>query len=640
MEEIKNLLESELIVPAAKLLENNKIANRNYERPSSPVIVFYLGHNSFNYYEEMNKDLHRGWGILADNVRHIKVETPDDFENSFFNHKMEKYTVQQFQSLIDDSLDSNVFGETDRIKVYCILNTKGMDVEEFNKWYSSILSIRKLLPGIGMYSSLFLMLDQTFTGRENNVKILRSLLDIYKNNNEKHDYSAVYLFSNRLNSGGKNEIDPLSPDYVEYNILADLILITNTNDNNSSIRVQNLYNSTVPAFTAAYSNIRKPNNDIVIVTLKRLLEEIRKSIVDSIDVIDIDGDSVVKNILHIENNRIPIVDKFYENYIRKNITINNSLDYLPNVDNAENVNYSVINEGTFGCLDLFVKANFLDPIQEKVSMYEQQIKKEIETAIFEKMNVKEYKDFIFSDIDIDNIVENIFGTYTPQKYSNNTIKDAIMAMAKDYTKQMIKPVVKNVLIKLKGNSAQTKKLFEKVYNYVCSIPKPEETGLKVNIESFYSSKIDIYFNDESKIIEIIKRLFTQCEDNIDIIKVLFDEIKEIYKDEVFSLSFVDEFLKRVNAMGSTQKPGRIIASNLTKDLGNKIPLSSVNAFDDRFFEAYFVSSEEDEVNGNAGLQSYLDEQGGNVQKTYYNTLSDEMVESIWFYKCRIENLYA
>lgn len=637
--ERNNMITKELIIPSCRLLKNQKIQEHNFEKPKYPTCIFYLGDNSVGYQKEMNNDLIRGWGKAASYIQHIFVKSADDLENSLYDENDNTLSIEMLKKKITDMMSySQIFSDMNFLNVYFILETTGVTADEFEKWYSILEELEKEFL-ISIRSCLMIILNQSLDISEESKLLRQKLYDIYKSNEyseeNSHIYDSVFLFSNRLRNGQFININCDSPEYMDYNLYADIILLLNTNDSDLNNRRSNLYNRTVPAFTAAYRNLSKPTQDIVMITLKKMLVLIRNSIEDINNDLTV-NDNIISEILGVKNGSLPIIEKFYHEVIESSFNVEEALKYLPSEESVFNLSFEQADGVTQGCLRLFYNNIINNLIKEKVEQCKNEIKLQLKSEINKKMNVKQHQALRLYNGNIESVIKSLLH-YNIDLLHNERVKDTIFILLKNNLVLQFIPIITEVILDLQKAERESINIFSELYHDINLMSTESGGGLRQNLENFYENIVETYFIND-KIKDLTKKILSECNTKEDMILVLNNQLKSIFtNNSVYKLSFVDELVKRVVALGKNIDIGNLITSELTNDLGYNIALHSLNSYSNRFFEAYFLNTQSDDNKKNILLSS-LKKQENTVMKTYYNTLNNDMVESIWFYKCSEDNI--
>lgn len=643
MENIKELINETVISPACGLLKNRKIENHNFKKPKYPTCIFYFGENSFGYYDEMNRDLVRGWGDSANYIEHIFVRDPDNIENSMLNPQKQVISVAAVREKVTEmKSNSVVFENMNHINVYCVLETTSMSADRFEKWYCAIKSIEKILC-VSVLSNLIVVLNEALQYIGSVATLRERLLELYKGDkygdNDSHIYDAVYLIDNQLKNGQYITLNPNSPKYAEYNFFADLVLLTNTNDSDSNSRITKLYGKGVPAFSAAYSNVAKPVRDIVMITLKKMMEVIRSSVEE--DVSDAESlETLIPQILNIKNGKIPVIEEFYQEYICREFPAFDCLKYLPTKSECTRESYETVNQATNGCLDLFVEKNFINTAKQMVEKKYDTLLYKIKERILEQLDISKHRAFQHSNENISAIVNKVFAeSVVDVNFRNAPVADAIKLIAKKNTFVLVKPLVIQAFTEIKKDTNVSKNSFSELYHEISLMNVGVEEGLRCNLNNFYENKVDMYFIDRNKTDTAIGKLFWECATLEETLKAIYLELSEIFSsDAVFRMSFEDELLARIASLGEHIDIGQLITSELINKLDDKLALHSFNGFSERFYEAYFLNVSQPYKENS--LSSYLRqrENNQNIPITYSDTSNSEIIESIWFYKCSEDNV--
>lgn len=636
-------INEKLIKPACEKLVSKDLHDYNFEKPMYPTCIFYLGKSSELYMKEMNNDLNRGWGDSASQIKHYRISDPENVMESMTDFNNNKITVDVIRKEVTELMSlHDVFLDMNYICVYAILETSNISPNDFEKWYLFLYELQKALP-ISMRTILMVILNQSLAYLDSSEKIRESLLKIYDNPEiggfKEHIYDSVFLFSNRLRNGGYINLNYDSKDYEDYNLFADLILLTDTNSSSTSERIAKLYNKTVPAISASYAHLSKPTWEIVMITLKRCLSIIKEALGESKNT-NIDRNIIAK-VLNISNGSMPVIDEFYNTNIHPKINSGLlAIDYLPTKKECTLLNYNVADNETQGCLSAFVQINFLDASKKLINSNKTQLVNQIKNHIIKKLTLSQQRSFHYYTGNIEEEVYSLLSLRSPLDLSRINTIDAIKLITKKKTIEYFAPLVVTALKEIKESSGLSIKLFETIYLSVNKMTAGSNDGLFQRIHEFYEDIVNLYYADKSRIESITKRIVSNCQSQDDIFNELNTELNSIFSAyPIFGMSFVDELAERMKSKGDSFNVGNLIASELLQDIDKKLALHSYNVYPDHYYEAYFLNTSIDNENSPVAV---LAERANaiNIPISFHNTLNNERIETIWFYQCSEDNIRA
>lgn len=639
MQNIDTLIHDNLIVRSSEFLNDRSIKQHNFEKPMYPTCIFYLGESSADYCSEMNNDLIRGWGEAAKHVRHYRVMRADSFFGSMYDIEGNQKDIGLLQHELTQMMSaSNAFWDMNYIHFYFLVDTNKISPAEFKEWY---LCLRQLDEAVSISKRSFFMtiLNQSLNNISESEKIRQTLADLYASSEYSdsgtHIYDSVFLFSNRLKNGQYIKLGADTPEYTDYNLYADIVLLTNTRSSELNNRLLRLCSKQVPAFTAAYSNLSKPVNDIVMITLKRCLVEIRKQIYRHEGRITTNN-TLIADLLGITGNRLPIAEKIYNNYFRDYIENPTPLNFMPNVGSVMDKIFAVANKETMGCLSLFVQQNYYEYIEKIFRDNSDNIKMELKQSILTRMDFNSQKALREFVGNVEDEVQNEINRLINQPdCSTSLVPNYIGLTCKNKIKALLIPIAKEIFSDLRRNSRGSLDDFGKLYASIELLNTSGSDEINQNMNNYYSAIVEDYYRDQTRLDAVTKEMISNCAGQEEMIEALREELKRIFNsNSIYSASFVDELIARIASLGTGVNVGALIANWLVNGLDNRIALYSYNTFSERFFEAYFLNTEQQIV------FDAMEEMSKNhhIPVTYYNNLSNDMVESVWFYKCTEDNI--
>ena len=620
----------ELVNTSESLLSNNSITTANFLRPHYPTCVFYFGERSALYHKELLSDITRGWG---GNAEHIKFYTIEDADKEGFTSTVtgEALSIEDMNADIKKLLSAqSVFSDMSRIAMYCIFDTQKIDDPDvFSKWYRKIEYIEGIFKGASTLTMLMVILDDDLNDKS---KIhTNRLLELYKSadvgNKDSHIYDSVFIFGARLKNGGFKEINPENIEYENFNLLADVVLLSNTKDNDYTDRRTHLYGRTKPAITAAYGHVQKPADGIVMVSLKALLNKLKKLIASEF----VNETSLMKA-LKINNGKSEIYESVYSD-IKELLPGNDFINWLPGRSEPKGT-FDELNSATFGCLQLFVEQNH------------------VSTARAELVNrndfiLREYSDLIASSLNAALIVDGVPNELRKTTYdkaemaltatSTHSVSDAIELKVKKEIASALRDIADKAINKAVKKAGVCIECFKQLSEELDMMASVGEDGTRQNLTSFYGDKVDRYYSDINKLKDLFDRILNIKNDKADMLRILYDELRLLFEsDPDYSLSFIDELIARLGVVDNEKRAQEFIGQELIKDLEDNVRYYSKKTIRTRAFEAYMLNTE-----GSKNLMYvYLSERPvpPEVTRTFFNTCNNDMAESMWFYYCSEDNL--
>lgn len=639
MQNIDSLIQEDLIARSCEFLKDKSIKAHNFEKPMYPACIFYLSERSVTFYDEMNNDLIRGWGEAARHIRHFKVTRSDDFFGSVSDMENNMKSVKALQSEITDMMsDANVFRDMNYIHMYFLLDTSALSTEEFERWYACVREIVEQFT-ISKRTFLITILNQSLDNTDASVGIRQKLLELYVSDryseSRTHLYDSVFLFSNRLKNGQFIKLSGDAQEYEDYNLFADIVLLTDTFNAQLSDRINKLCSKRVPAFTAAYSNLAKPIGDIVMITLKKCLMEIRRSI-ESHEQMSASSDSFATQLLGISNNNFKAADEIFLRFVLGYVCNTEPLRYLPCESDVADMKFQEANAASMGCLELFVQQNYLSYIDDLFASHSGEFRQRLKAEILEKLTfeqqktLRNYKGNI--EADVQSAISRLIISPEP---SDTAVGDYINTVSKNRVIECLIPIMQEIIVGMRENSRNSLSVFARLYAGIELLNTTGDGGLRQNINHYYESIVEDYYRNPHHLDKITKKILSECGDESGMIEALREELENIFSDNpVFGVSFVDELITRNEALGTAVNIGTLITKELVERLDDRLALNSYNVFNERFFEAYFLNTDQNSVYDALREKA----KSHHIPVTYYNTLSNEMVETVWFYKCTEDNI--
>ena len=622
----------ELIHNSVGVLRSNSISNVNFSRPHYPTCVVYLGSRSALFHDELFEDIARGWGGSAEYIKFYSIE-------SFVEKKAvnvltgKELTESDVKAQITELLSAdNVFATMTQVALYCIIDTTEIaSAEDFKNWYALIQHIEEML-GVSTLSMLMVILNESLQFTDLAKSIKNKLLDLYEDQSfggkKAHMYDSVFVFGNRLKNGSFIKVDPTESNYSNYNLFADLILLSNTRSEDYNERRARLYGSEKPALTAAYSFVQKPMAEIGMITLGIILQRIKELAAEQF----IGGDELMKA-LTINKGRSSFYEGFYSDIkgLLPNIEF---MEWLPGKSTSDK-SFEEYNKLTDGCLQAFLEQNHFKIVATELLSRHELIIREIISLIAKELNSAQLIDNIPS-----NIRENAYDKAEIAFGTTETLQvhTAIEAKVKQSIAEGLRLKTDEALTVAVKRAETTMAEFKQICTEQEKMISIGEEGTRKNLTTFYGDKIQRYFNDFEKLTELFMRVLKVGNSRADILEILLNAMETFFEsDAVYKLSFSEELITRLGNVDTERHAQEFIGQELIKNLDEKISFFSKYVFHGRVYEAYFLNTEG--TNNNL-LFNYLQDKElpPEVSRTFFNTCNNDMAESIWFFVCSEDNL--
>ncbi len=629
----------ELIHASTALLTNNGIGSSNYSKPKYPTCVVYFGKRSQLYHDELIGDVTRGWGGNTDYVKFYVIE---DVESKVLKNVLsgEELSDEDVRAQITGLLSSqDVFSDMRYVSLYCVMDTTDIkDVSEFEKWYMSVQYLEKLI-GVPTTSMLMLILNQSLNLAENAKLITKKLGELYASpelgRENTHIYDSVFILSNRLKDGSFKIYDPQMDgnasstlSYKNFNLLGNVILLSNTRDPDFDSRKHKLYGNDKPAVIASYRYLQKPMKEIVMIALSSILEKLKEMILTY----NIDAD-ILGKALNITSGRSKLHEEIYTS-IKEYLPNNDFINYLPG--KRESVGSFVdVDRSSYGCLQMFIEQNHLKIVKEKLAS-----NKEYEYRTIVSM--------LSSNLNAAQLVNGIHADVRKTTYSNaemglaNTDRMNVFQSIDIQVKQMIADELKVLIDKAISQSIDKATMCMDAFRALCvefeNAYAVGEEGTRRNLKSFYVDKINRYYSDINKVKALLVKLLNIDNGKTEMLQVLNDELVRLFEsDAVYKYSYAQELMARLGRAGNEREIQEQIAKELIEGLENRTCYYTNSTYHGRVMEAYMLNTSDNEDSLTVKYLNARSDEGG-ITRTFFNTCSNDAAESMWFYHCTLDNL--
>lgn len=624
----------ELVLQSIKSLKKTNISSADFSRPHYPVCIFYYGTRTAEYHPELLSDITSGWGGNADYILFYTVEDPG-FNSVIDTKTGQKLSVEDIQTQITDLLSlQNVFADMSKLSLYCLVDTTEIrSGEEFVKWYRMINHISEIV-GVSSLTMLMVILNESLQFNNTAKSIKNALRDAYNSSEigtaERHLYDSVFVLGNRLKNGSFIKIDPRENEYANFNLFADIVLLSNTESADYNNRRMHLYGNEKPAITAAYGFVQKPMMEIAMIALRIILQQLKQTmVVQSLDV------ETLMKALKIQNGRCALYDQYYAE-IRNKLPGQDFLKWLPNAaESASTVSFTQLNQDTLGCLRQFVTTNHLKITREELLQRKGEISKEAFNLLSAALPASQLNNGIPTEIRDAALDKAEIALNDPEQLP---APHAIEGMVKKTIAKEMREILDEVISRAVKQAQKCIGDFQQIISELERMFAVGEEGTKGNLTSFYSNIIQRYYSDANKRNMLLHRILNIENDKSTMLQLLHAELVQLFEsDPVFKLSFSEELIERLGAVDTERRAQFFIGQELIKNLSERIGYYSKNVFKERKFEAYLLNTE---GSHNNLLYKYLSERAipPEVTRTFFNTCNNDMAESIWFYTCSVDNL--
>ncbi|GFH42508.1 hypothetical protein Hs30E_10590 [Lactococcus hodotermopsidis] len=622
----------ELIHGSVGLLGNNGIASAEFSRPHYPTCVVYFGERSSKYHRDLLEDITRGWGGNADYIKFYTVENVDsrNIKDALSGSDLTAFDVK---TQITDLLSSqNVFTDMTRIALYCVVDTTDVkSAEEFGKWYSTINFVEDTI-GVSTLSMLMVILNESLQMTALAKGIKNKIRDLYQDENvggkNTHLYDSVFVFGNRLKNGSFIKIDPTESDYANFNLFADIVLLTNTRCPDYNDRRAHLYGSGKPALTAAYGFVQKPMAEIVMISLTIIMSKLKGLLATQ----TVDAD-MLTNALEINKGRSEVYERFYSE-IKELLPPREFMNWLPGKATPDRT-FDEFNRTTDGCLQKFLEQNHFEVVDAELLNRSDFVTKEIVALLSGALNAAQLVNGISNEVRRTVFDKAEIALGNPDKLQ---VQAAIDMKVKKAIAIELRAKSNDALTAAVQKAETCMEQFKQLCSELEKMFAVGEEGTRKNLTTFYGDKIQRYFNDTSKLNALFQSILKIENDKAAMLQILLEAIEVFFEsDPVYKLSFSEELIERLGNVDTEKRAQEFIGQELIKNLDERVSYFSKHVFQTRTFEAYLLNTKG--TNNNL-LFRYLNDRAipPEVTRTFFNTCNNDMAESIWFYACSVDNL--
>ncbi|MCL1810266.1 MAG: hypothetical protein FWG42_10960 [Clostridiales bacterium] len=621
----------DLIGKAAAALRNGDIKGRDFSRPHYPACVFYFGEHTARRHAKLYEDLMAGWGGGAENIVYCAVREAGELR--FSDVATDRgVTVVEIQGSLTRLLSLHeVFCDMSRVAVYCLIDTAGVgSAEEFRQWYLAIEKIREF-SGVALFSMLIVMLDEGIECAGKAALIKKKLCEIFKGKGagpeNSHLYDSVFVIGSRYKNGGISD-EP----WVCSKLPADIILLANSRSDDCSNRRLHLYGSGRPAITAAYGCVEKPVYEIALITIRTML----KRILESIERQSVDTDSLAAA-LQIRNGRSGICDKFYS-AVKPQFP--KEAEYIPLLPGKVTAGFSFeeADKASDGCLRAFLDLNHLRIVEDELENCRGQLESSIKEMLLQSFNAAQLRNGLPAQTVDAALARAEIGLVGNE---SGNVCQVVEVMAR----KRIAEVARGATKRAAGLAAEEARACYDSFRLVIDETDMQNTaleeGTRKNLLSTYEPKVRRAFSDPVKLERLAGRVLAVGNDKRKMLGILLETAEALFdSDDDYKLPYFDELTKRLGHLADTMKAQEYVGDELIKNLGDRICFYANSVFQERIFEAYLLNTGTAAPARDNLLVKHLEERPKppETQRTFFNTCSSDMAESVWFYALSEDNL--
>ncbi|MCL1789514.1 MAG: hypothetical protein FWG33_04075 [Oscillospiraceae bacterium] len=630
---------TELKEKIAALLKGRTGGDYNYiyPNPNYPVCVFYFGTKSAVHHNAVSKKLTHGWGGAANQIPYYILE-PDGLKNLNGESHSAEMLGEDMTTLLSCS---NIYVNPSGISLYCILDTDSVYSERvsesFEQWYSAIENIKTMM-NTPLTAMLLIALNDEFNHQKKSVEIKQKLCQIYQKQNKSHIYESVVIIGRRLRNGAY-------AGNASGDLLANVILLSNTIDDdigNGEIgirdgRRENLYKAGIPALTGSYSCSAKPVGDIAMITLKtitaKLSEMLREYQSEKAD------ENRVSRILEVDKGQSELYERVFAK-ISGHLPSNEYLRLLPGKPDLTK-SFAEVDKNAYGCLSAFLEANHFPVIERQILEQKDELVSQLTQRICQHLTAAELYEGV-PETAISAALDKACAMLDALTYADCSAVDTVKVKLKSGVADVMNEMIRETFDDLSAKSKICVDGFFRIKKSVDMMPAIREMGTGLHLVEFYTDKANRFLNAENSRL-IFNQVFAAHNKEADVMDALFSAMESCFESaQVYRHPYIDEMYERLGINDIHIATSQIIGE-LIENLDEKVRFYSATVFpSNRTFEAYFL---------NTAVRSRIEENGlyerlkkrelpPNTGRTFYNTHSNDIIESMWFYECRESDLLA
>ena len=566
---------SNLILKSKQLLNSKSCHNQDKSNSKHPVAIIYLGEQAIKNSFSLKNALDSNWANSGDFINQLCVSTDKDGNIVCYDIKHPENT-DSFQKKYSDCIRTlletpdGIFHDKSKIKVEFVIST---DEERFADYLKEI-AVSESYFGLTFFRSLYVMLNQSDSVSQQSAQKNTALLWEHKDKFfSENIFSTIFFLSNYLSDKSLLSSEKL---YLNYRLVADIILLGGNSDDTLEFRRNILYGNDYRIKTASYTLVEKPSYDITVTTLL--------TIIDGILFTDFTNSEnrkfEVYSALGINMNKVLYIEDFFNSHIRPFLPVANDFISFPynekllkecKKDIALNHNPTTdkINKATFGVWNSFYNYNCAKLIEDiNIDEFKEGFKK----YLLDKFTFNEFIDF-FGNPEVCNVAEKCDFTTSKSaaKDFHAKLSDLMCNMAKNDLYAKLIDAYKQTVLELHNSAKRFKDILLEIKN---DIGKKNiiRSGIYESIFNFYTDKTSNFLTYTMKNVNKYIDFSLNREQILDKLYEIFSVIIE--KEPAYSLPFEKELSNRLENAGHAGKREQIIREALVDSIGGKVRLNT------------------------------------------------------------------
>ena len=584
--------------------------------PKSPTLVFYLTPGAVKFHADLDKDLKALWRGKVDDIGFFSV----DMSGRIFDLNGTELDDAVFKNKVAACIEG-FGGGYDRQHLYFLIDSDGLSAEEFATAFQNGKAVLAKFAGELTLSMLIVLLNESINQTESALAIRKKIVEL-----KDQAYDGTSIISNRCHD---NSMISINPDnrarYEDFNLLADLILLSNSRNNSPDGIDGNAFYDNSRIKTYSYSNKKRPDDQIT----SAVLCGIMGGVIDQtqsrrMNAAGFDSQHVLDEL------RKELLTLVYAEL--KDLPTGNDLLFLPQTQEPSRRSkgpwesqFHAAGALSGDCLDLFFETNYKTVIDNFFSSRggREFVKKET-TRILREQSV----------IDLGYHLESKYvDTWSGSAPSVEDQLDLAFRKKADCAiiEQLKKPVVETISV-LAGKA--------RGYYQILDATIRDCAGQFIVSDE----KIKVYYSEKSRIVidanpDHYARIFRFPASEEELIGNYMSSILAVVKDvrekdrELFNLDFVDEVVRR-SANTTTAQINQEVSAQLIADFEEKRTLRLNQTFingNPLSYMAYIVNTESE-------LKGYLTADNRDCKVGFLNSGSNTSIEFLAVFSCSFESL--
>ncbi|MDR0513633.1 MAG: hypothetical protein LBG81_00535, partial [Coriobacteriaceae bacterium] len=489
----------DLIRSSVELLRNRSLTNASYSKPHYPVCVVYLGLRSALFHDELMTDLARGWGGNIDFMCFYTLENPGSTQLCpLASGKGDRGTeavplaTETLQGQLTAMMSAQeAFADMSRIALYGVLDTTGLQAaSDLREWYGALERIKEMM-ATPTLSMLMVVLNESLQHAVAAKEMKQELLALYRENNtgtKGHRHEAVLVLGNKLRNGAYINLDPTAGYYVNYNLFADIILLSNTRGSDYGERRACIYGNNRPGMTAAYGFVQKPMEEIAMVALDAVLEKLKERLDDR----PVDSEGLM-GMLDIERGRSKLYESFYER-IKGLLPTNEFLEWMPGRLGKE-ATFAECDCMSDGCLQAFLDQNHFAELDAALRDLEESIAKELDAGLCQGAQAARLKNGVNRTTRDEAYGKAELAFAAPERLQ---VFAGIEAKSRQHVVRFLRTKTDEAIDEAVRKAQQTLSEFQDVCMEQQRMSAIGEGEMLRNLSEFYGTKAQRSYSDENK----------------------------------------------------------------------------------------------------------------------------------------------